>query len=72
MGFGVRQIWIFLFFLSFFIFWLHPRHADVPRPGINPTPQQGQHCILNLLSHPGPPDLDLFVCLFVCLLAVGP
>ena len=24
----------------FFFFWLHPEHAKVPRPGIEPTPQQ--------------------------------
>ena len=25
---------------NLFIFWLHPRHAKVSRPGIKPTPQQ--------------------------------
>ena len=43
------------FFLS--IFWLHPQHSEVPRPGIKPMPQQRlrpqlRHpWILNVLSH---------------------
>ena len=52
-------IWIILFF--FFFFWSHPRHAEVPGPGIEPMPQQGQHQILNPLSHQGTPGIILFV-----------
>ena len=43
--------YIFIFIFLFFYFWLHPRHVGVPRPGIEPKPQQGQGRILNLLSH---------------------
>ena len=38
-----------------FIFWPRPWHAEVPRSGIEPTPQQWQHQILILLHHKEPP-----------------
>ena len=30
----------------FFIFWMHPWHMEVPRPGIKPTPQQQSELLL--------------------------
>lgn len=56
--------WFFLsfpFYLKNLLFWLHPQHAEFPRPGIKPAPQQQleplhwQCQILNLLSHMGTP-----------------
>ena len=53
-----------LLYLMFF--WPHPQHAEVPRPGIEPTPQrwpepqQWQHWIINLLSNQGTPALPNF------------
>ena len=44
----------------FFFFWLHPQYAEVPRPGIKPTPQWWQHQILNLVSHQGTPHCNFF------------
>ena len=42
----------FLFVTSFFFFIrLYPQHLGVPRPGIEPKPQQQQHQILNPLYH---------------------
>ena len=38
----------------------HPQHAEVPRLGIEPEPQQWQHQILNLLSHQGTPQMSPF------------
>ena len=32
----VYPTWVCLFFVCF---WLHPWHAEVPRPGIKPIPQ---------------------------------
>ena len=48
---------------SLFFFLAMPQHADVPRPGIEPVPQQqpkvlqGQHWILNLMHHKRIPKL---------------
>ena len=36
--------------------WLWPRHAEAPRPGREPVPQQWQCQILNPLSHQGTPS----------------
>lgn len=33
---------LFIIFLFYFSFWLHPWHAEVPRPGVEPTQQQPQ------------------------------
>ena len=41
------------FFGGFFFFWPCPQYAEVSGPGIKPKPQQGQHWILNTLSHQG-------------------
>ena len=30
-----------IFIMALFIFWLCPRHMEVPRPGMELTPQQG-------------------------------
>ena len=35
----VSRVW---FFTSTPLFWLYPQHVEVPRPGIEPKPQQGQ------------------------------
>ena len=44
------------FILNFFLnFWLHLTHVEAPRPGIELTPQQWQHQILNPLHHQGTP-----------------
>ena len=51
----------------FIFFWLHPRQAEVLRPGIKPEPQgqpeplQWQHQILNPLCHQGTPRFPIFV-----------
>ena len=37
------------------VVWPCLQHAEVPRPGIEPSPQQWQHRILNLLGHQGTP-----------------
>ena len=37
--------WVLSFY--FFIFWLCPRHGELPRPGIEPEPQQWQWRTLN-------------------------
>lgn len=42
-------------FFVFFCFLPCPQHAEVPRPGIKPRPQQRQHQILNRLSYQGTP-----------------
>ena len=54
---------IYIIFLSLSLFQgLHPWQGEVPRPGIEPTPQQWQHWVLNLLGHQGPPNtLHLFI-----------
>ena len=39
----------------FFSFWLHQWHVNVPRPGIEPKPQQWQCWIFNWLSYQGTP-----------------
>ena len=31
--------WFTHFLLILFFFWLHPQHAEIPRPGIKPAPQ---------------------------------
>ena len=49
------------FFFFFFFFWLHPWHAEVPRPGIKPLPQQQQCQIFNPLSHKGTPETFFFL-----------
>ena len=36
--------------ISFF-FWLCPQHAEIPRPGIKPKPQQWQNWVLNWLGY---------------------
>ena len=63
-----RLLWLrgrFREYLFLFLFWLHPCHVEVPRPGVEatlqqqPEPQQWQHWILNLLSHQG--ALRIFV-----------
>ena len=45
-------------FVCLFV-WLRPRHAEVPRPGTEPMPQQSQCRILNWLNHQGTPVLGL-------------
>ena len=59
-GCGLQATWTWLsltFFLLrpfvfiFIFFWLHPQHAEVPRPGIKSGPQQWQCWILNPLNH---------------------
>ena len=51
------DMFLLLFFFLIFIFWLYLWHVDIPRPGIEPTPQQqpkpqhSQHWVLNPLSH---------------------
>ena len=45
---------IYIYF-SYIYFGCGPRHEEVPRPGTEPSPQQWQHQILNLLSHQGTP-----------------
>ena len=72
------------FFFFFFFFLLHPWHADVPEPGIEPMPQQWpkllqwQLQILNPCSHKITPivvlrltwDIDFkFACNFQTLLS---
>ena len=43
---NLHPSYFFFFFLFFlFFFWLHPWHAEMPRPGIEPAPQQWQHQI---------------------------
>ena len=34
-----------------FVFWIHPWHVEVPRPGIKPEPQQWWHRVLNPLNY---------------------
>ena len=41
----------FLFFNLFLCGEVHPRHAEVPGPGIEPTPQERQCRIFRLLRH---------------------
>ena len=59
---GPPYLFIYLFISS----WLHPRHVEVPRPGIEPAPQQRpeplrwQCWIVNPLCHKGTPILWLF------------
>ena len=51
--------------LPFFLLWLHPWHAEIPRPGSEPTPQQWQCWIFNPLSHQRTPCVSsLEKCLF--------
>ena len=56
-------ITFFLIFLSGFylgcwlVCWPCLCHVEVPRPAMEPEPQQGQHQILNPLSHQGTPWL---------------
>ena len=49
---------------TFFFFWLHSWHAEVPGSGIKPMPQQWQHWILNLLGHQGTPIHAFCLCSF--------
>ena len=51
-----------LFYYHYFHFILGPRpkHGQVSRPGTEPTPQQSQHWILNLLSHQETPRFCSF------------
>lgn len=63
-GFWVLFVcWGFLLFLLLFCFWLHPRHMEVPVPGIKPVPQLRpllqlcQRRILYLLCHKGFPSV---------------
>ena len=60
------HLFLFLLLLLFcfvFNFWLHPRHVEIPRPGIKPAlqqwpkPLQWQCQTLNLLHHKGTPSL---------------
>ena len=37
---GDNEINIYCFIMDIFFFWLHPRHVDVPWPGIKAEPQQ--------------------------------
>ena len=46
--------WKLRLFLFFFFFFFWP-HAEVPRPGIEPKPQQWQCQIVSPLSHQGTP-----------------
>ena len=41
---------------TFFLFWTHPWHTEVPGPGIKPEPQQWKHQVLNPLHHQGTPS----------------
>ena len=41
--FGFTILFCFLFSLPLFSFWLHPRHMEVPRPGIKSKLQLQQH-----------------------------
>ena len=52
--------WWFVCFVFVWFFWLQPRQAEVPKPGIKLVPQQWQHRILNPLSHQGT-RLSLYV-----------
>lgn len=42
--------------MTFFFFWLCWWHVEVPRPRIEPMPQQWPNWILNPLSHQGTPN----------------
>ena len=47
---SVNEFGVFFGGVSFFLGWVlghTPRHVEVPGPGIEPVPQQWQHCILN-------------------------
>lgn len=44
------NIWAFLYG-NFFFFWPHLRHAEIPRPGMEPVPQSWPWWILNVLGH---------------------
>ena len=47
--------------LSFYIITIFGLwHTEVPGPGNNPKPQQGQCWILNVLSHQGTPEASSF------------
>ena len=47
----------FLFVSLFCVFfWLHPRHVEIPRSGMEPAPQQWQHQILNPLCYKRTPE----------------
>ena len=48
-------------FLGFICFWPHPQHVEVPRPGIESTPQHWQHQILNWLNHQRNPAVFFLV-----------
>ena len=52
-----------LFGVFLFCFWWSLWHVGIPRPGIEPSPQQGSqplwHGILNQLCHNGTPSSDL-------------
>ena len=56
--------------LHFLFFWSGLLHAEVPEPGIRPTPQYGpkllhwQWQILNPLSHQGTPKVTFWKCSF--------
>ena len=64
-------------YVPFFFFWQHLWHVAIPRPGIQPAPQQQpkqqqrQHQILNPLNHQGTPhDICFYTSdfFFFCLL----
>lgn len=63
--------------LSFLLLQPSPQHADVPRPGIEPSPQQpprqlkGQHQILNPLCHKRTPSHMILTVLSSCLMAAS-
>ena len=54
---SLRDYFILFLFTYLFVYfmWLQLQHVEVPKPGIEPEPQQGQHQIFNLLSHQGTP-----------------
>ena len=65
-GVMIRILLFFIIFKNVSTFWLHPRHVEVSRPGIEAVPQQwpkrlqGQCWIHNSLCHKGTPGSFLF------------
>ena len=60
-GLGGPVLFRDLFFPAFFFFfWLCLQHMEVPRPGIEPTPQQWKYWILNSLCRQGNPPSGIF------------